>query len=137
SDGVDISGGGEGYLMTCADDAGLRAAHEAYRVRSTRGWGEAPGPILRDERLAELEPALATRDTGGFMLPGEFSLDPVTFVASLIQHVVDSGVEVREGLTAMRIGAGASIVCVDAGGVETTVSGDRLVIAAGAWTTPI
>ncbi|MEB4613165.1 NAD(P)/FAD-dependent oxidoreductase [Leucobacter sp. M11] len=137
AEGIDLSGGGEGYLMTNSDPEQLRAAHAAYGARADRGWGEAPGPILRDGQLAEAEPALHPSVTGGFMLPGEFSLDPVTFVASLIERVRDSGVTVREGLTALRVGEGASIVCSREDGTEETVRGDRLVIAAGAWTTPI
>lgn len=137
ADGVDLSGGGSGYLMTAADGAELRAAHEKYRARAERGWGVAPGPILRGEALRAEEPALATATEAGFLLPEEFSLDPVTFVASLAEHVVAAGAEVRLGLEARRLGDGAEIVCVDREGVETRISGDRVVIAAGAWTTPI
>lgn len=136
-DGIDIGGGGEGYLMTCSDEAELRASHEAYRARSGRGWGDEPGPILRGDELHSVEPALQRSVTGGFMLPGEYSLDPVTFVASLIEHVRAAGAEVREGLTALRVGEGASIVCADSSGSEVTVRGDRLVLAAGAWTSRV
>ncbi|MBL3686390.1 FAD-binding oxidoreductase [Leucobacter zeae] len=136
-DGIDISGGGEGYLMTCSDEPGLRAAHDAYRSRAARGWGEAPGPILRDDRLRDAEPALHPSVTGGFMLPGEFSLDPVTFVASLVESLAARGARFLEHHAAIRLGSGASVVCRDANGVEHLVRGDRLVVAAGAWTTPI
>ncbi|PIJ55236.1 hypothetical protein BMH30_01345, partial [Leucobacter sp. OLES1] len=97
----------------------------------------APGPILRGGALREREPALAPGTEAGFLLPEEFSLDPVTFVASLAAHVIEAGAEVRSGLEARRLGDGAEIVCVDREGTETRVSGDRVVIAAGAWTTPI
>jgi len=142
ADGIDISGGGDGYLMTCSDEAALVAAHAGHVRRAELGWGVAPGPILRDAALAAHEPALDPGVTGGYMLPGEFSLDPVTFVASLIDHLADAGVEVRTGLTARRLGdprtgGAASIVCADGTGAETVVSGDRLVLAAGAWSTPI
>lgn len=137
ADGIDISGGGDGYLMTSSVEPELQAAHAAYRKRADRGWGEGPGPILRGAQLAEHEPALAPGVAGGFMLPGEFSLDPVTFVASLIEHLKANGAEIREGLTAERLGDGASVVCRAFDGTETTIRGDRLVLAAGAWTTPI
>lgn len=137
ADGIDISGGGDGYLMTNSVETELVASHAAYVQRAKRGWGEAPGPILRGSVLTDLEPTLDPSVTGGFMLPGEFSLDPVTFVASIIAHLEREGVEVRLGLTAKHIGQGASVICADANGVETTVSGDRVVVAAGAWTTPI
>lgn len=136
-DGIDVSGGGDGYLMTCSNEADLAAAHANYGARARQGWGEAPGPILRGAALAEQEPALQPTVTGGFMLPGEFSLDPVTFVASLISHIQEAGATVRTGLTATRLGEGASVVCTDASGEEVVVAGDRVVVAAGAWTTPI
>lgn len=137
ADGIDISGGGYGYLMTSSDDAALVASHVAYQRRAARGWGKAPEPIVRGDALLELEPALNPAVTAGYMLPGEFSLDPVTFVASIVRHITAAGAEIRTGLTAQRIGEGASVVCTDASGAEVTVSGDRLVIAAGAWTSPI
>ncbi|MBS3181634.1 NAD(P)/FAD-dependent oxidoreductase [Leucobacter manosquensis] len=138
-DGVDISGGGDGFLMTSSDETELDAAHAAYRSRAERGWGAGPGPVLRGDELRAAEPALQPTVVGGFMLPGEFSLDPVTFVASLVERVRAGGADIREGLAAMRIGTGpsASIVCADENGAEVTVRGDRLVIAAGAWTTSI
>lgn len=137
AEGVDLSGGGSGYLMTCADGAELRAAHEKYRLRAERGWGIAPGPILRGDALREQEPVLAAGTEAGFLLPEEFSLDPVTFVASLEAHVRAAGAEVLLGLEARRIGEGAEVICVDRGGAETRVAGDRIVLAAGAWTTPV
>lgn len=137
ADGIDTSGGGDGFLMTSSNEEILLAGHASYRARAANGWGTAPGEILRGEPLAAHEPALQPGVTGGFMLPGEFSLDPVTFAASMIAHVQAAGAQVRTGLEARRLGAGASVVCVDRSGAEATVSGDRVVVAAGAWTTPI
>ena len=135
--GIDISGGGTGYLMTYSEDAGLRATHAGYQARAARGWGEAPSAIMRGAELHTHEPVLDPAISGGFMLPGEFSLDPVTFVDSLIAYLKAAGVEVRTGLTATRLGSGASVVCRDKAGDEIAIAGDRVLIAAGAWTTPI
>ncbi|QIK62705.1 FAD-binding oxidoreductase [Leucobacter viscericola] len=137
ADGIDVSGGGDGYLMTSSVEAELQAAHASYRRRAEKGWGEAPGAILRGTQLADQEPALASGVAAGFMLPGEFSLDPITFVESLIAHLKTNGAEIREGLTAERLGDGASVVCRAFDGSKTTIRGDKLVLAAGAWTTPI
>lgn len=136
-DGIDISGGGEGFLMTSSNETELADAHRNYRLRAAQGWGEAPGEILRGAKLAAQEPALHPSVAGGFVLPGEFSLDPVTFVDSLAARVIEMGAQVELGLSAHRVGEGANITCIDASGVETDVRGDRIVVAAGAWTTPI
>lgn len=136
ADGIDISGGGEGYLMTCSEEGALQAAHAGYQRRADLGWGEAPGRILRDAELAAQEPTLDPGVTGGFVLPAEFSLDPVTFVASLAEHVRAAGADVRIGLTAERLGAGASVECRNEVSEPVTITGDRVVVAAGAWTTP-
>ncbi len=135
--GIDISGGGQGFLMTSSDPAHLAAAHAGYQRRADLGWGDAPGPILRGTALRELEPALHEHTTGGFALPGEFSLDPVTFVASLAEHIRAAGAQVLSGWTAERVDAGTHVVCRGHEGEQRIVTGDTVVIAAGAWTTPL
>lgn len=137
ADGIDTGGGSEGFLMTCSDEAALQAAYAKHQRRADNGWGEAPGPILRGDALHEAEPALGPEVHAGFMLPAERSLDPVTFVASQIKYLLDAGVEVRSGLTAQRLGEGSSVVCVDEQGNEETISGDAVIVAAGAWTTKV
>ncbi|WP_282827309.1 NAD(P)/FAD-dependent oxidoreductase [Gulosibacter sediminis] len=135
ADGVDTSGGGTGYLMTARDEPTLLAAHALYADRAARGWAEAPGEPLSGAALRAAEPALTPETEYGFMLPGEFSLDPVTFVASLISRVEALGAEVRTGLEAVRLDSGASVVCRDEDAREVEVRGDRVVLASGAWTT--
>lgn len=137
ADGVDISGGSMGFLMTNSNQAELVAAHAVYAERARRGWGAAPGPVLGADALHELEPALKREVSGGLMLPGEFSLDPITFVQSLIDCLKAKGVEVVEGAAVQRVGKGASVVYRDTTGAEHTMQGDSVVLAAGAWTTPI
>lgn len=134
-DGVDTSGGGMGYLMTANDEATLLDAHQLYSDRAARGWAEAPGDPLSGAALHAAEPALTDDTKFGFMLPGEFSLDPVTFVASLASRVEALGAEVRTGLEAVRLSEGAAVVCRDADARELEVRGDRVVLASGAWTT--
>lgn len=137
STGIDVSGGGTGYLMTCSDESELLGAHERYRDRAAKGWGEAPGPILRDSELRDREPALAEGVRAGFVLPAEYTLDPVTFVRSLAAWLVAEGADVRDGLTVHRLGDRAELICRDVSGNETRVSGDAVVLATGAWTSAI
>ena len=136
-DGIDTSGGGSGYLMTCTDERELVAAHTRYHARASERWGEAPGAILRGEDLRSFEPTLAPGIDAGFLLPAERYLDPVTFVASLARWITQQGADVRTGLTATRLAAGASVVCRDEADRESTISGDRVIVAAGAWTSPL
>lgn len=137
ADGVDISGGGSGYLMTSSDPESLRASRAGFEAHARRGGGEAPGPLLSPAELRVQEPALAPTVSGGFMLPGEFSLDPVTFVGSLIARLESAGVEVLAGRVAVRVGPDANVRCRDAEGRASTVSGDRVVIATGAWSSSL
>jgi D-amino-acid dehydrogenase len=137
ADGIDTSGGGSGYLMTCSNEDELLASHRKYGQRAARGWGEAPGPILRGDKLREQEPSLAPGVIAGYMLPAERSLDPVTFVDSLIRHVGAAGATILTGITVQRILDGATVFGQDSNGDYVTVSGDRVVVAAGAWSSPI
>ncbi|MFJ2553356.1 NAD(P)/FAD-dependent oxidoreductase [Microbacterium sp. NPDC087591] len=136
-DGIDTSGGGSGYLMTCTDERELVAAHQRYRERASEGWGTAPGAIMRGEELRDYEPTVAPGIAAGFLLPAERYLDPVTFVASLARRIVQQGADVRTGLSALRLADGAFVMCRDAEGNESTIAGDRVIVAAGAWTSPI
>lgn len=137
ADGIDTSGGSVGYLMTCSNEEELLGSHEKHRGRAAKGWGEAPGPILRGDALHEFEPALAPGIEGGYVLPAERSLDPVTFVASLARYVEAAGATILTGLTAHSLGEGAVVRCEDATGKHVSIAGDRVVLAAGAWTSPI
>lgn len=137
ADGIDTFGGSVGYLMTCSDEEELLASHARYRDRAAKGWGEGPGAILRGDALRELEPALAPGIGAGYMLPAERSLDPVTFVASLAQHVEAAGATVLTGLSARSIGEGAVVLCENAARKRVSVAGDRVILTAGAWTSPI
>ncbi|MBL3701062.1 NAD(P)/FAD-dependent oxidoreductase [Leucobacter luti] len=142
-EGVEVSGGGEGFLLTGSDESELRAAHAGFARRAALGWGTAPGPLLRGEQLRAREATLAAEVRGAFELPGEFSLDPVRFVAGLIRHLVESGAEILEGVTAERVAPGATgtdgvtVVGRDASGEPRRFTGDRAVVAAGAWSSPL
>lgn len=137
--GIDTSGQQtDGYLMTSSDEELLVNSHRAYQARADKGWGTAPGPILRGAELHEFEPALKKEITGGYLLPAERSLNPVTFVDSLVKDLTERGVEFKVGFTGQRLTQdGRGIIATDANGVEHTFSGDKVVIAAGAYTSPI
>lgn len=137
--GIDTSGSqGDGFLMIASDEALLTSTHAAYQARADRGWGTAPGQIMRGKELQEFEPTLSPEIGGGYLLPAERSLDPVTFVQSLIDDLTDRGVTMLVGYKGDRVSDdGKSVICLDKNGAEKIVSGDKIVIAAGAWTTKI
>lgn len=137
ADGIDTSGGGTGFLMTAESEAAILEAHSLYAERARRGWGEAPEDPMSGRELREAEPTLTELTKFGFMLPGEVSIDPVKFVASLIECITELGAEVRLGLTVQKLGDGASVVCLDEDARQVTISGDRVVLATGAWTSQV
>lgn len=137
--GIDTSGQqSDGFLMTSSDEELLVNTHAAYQARADKGWGTAPGPILRGKELHDFEPTLQPDITGGYLLPAERSLDPVTFVASLEADLRARGVDMQVGFRGDRLTQdGRGIIAVDGSGREHTFSGDKVIIAAGAWTSQI
>lgn len=136
-DGIDISGGGEGFLMTAETEDALLAAHATFTERARRGWAVAPGEPLAGAELRAAEPTLTEATRFGFHLPGEYFLDPVTFVSSLAQRVQELGAEVVTGVTVRRLGRGASVVGEDARGEQVKIGGDRVLLATGAHTSAV
>lgn len=135
--GVDTGGGGTGYLMTSSNQQILRTAHAGYTTRAAREWGEAPGEILTQGELRELEPAIHPNVQGGFVLPGEFWLDPPIFVQSLITQVLALGAAVVHGAAVKILPNAAGFTVVNAAGETTEISGDAAVLAAGAWSSGV
>jgi D-amino-acid dehydrogenase len=135
-DGIDIGGGGSGFLVTAENRELLAAAHQGYVQRAAQGWGQAPGEILQGKKLRKYEPALARDVTGAFLLPEEFSLDSITFIDSLAEHIRAAGANIHTGYTAKRMNhEHTAVECVTDSGETHTVSGDCVVVALGAWTT--
>lgn len=137
--GIDTSGQQrDGYLLTSSDEELLVSSHRGYQERANRGWGTAPGPIMRGTELHEFEPTLNQEISGGYLLPAERSLDPETFVDSLIEDLTRRGVTMEIGYYVDRLTSdGRGVIATDANGVEHTFTGDKVVIAAGAYTSPI
>lgn len=133
--GIDIGGGGEGFLFTSSVPGEIEGMHAGCLARSSPERGDAPGPILRGDELHQLEPSLHPSVTAGFLAPKERFLTPSRFVASLISWLTERGVEVREGTEAVRLttvaGKPGALVRGADGNTET-VSADAVVVTAGA-----
>ncbi|MFC4223254.1 NAD(P)/FAD-dependent oxidoreductase [Lysinibacter cavernae] len=140
ADGIDTSGGGEGFLFTATSLIELEAAYASFTSRASAAANNLPNPIMLDDELHQFEPTLADTVRGGFLLPAERYLSPMKFVASLIRYVTANGATVHEHTPVRRLteaGQRPGVIVSGQDGTEQTLNADAVVIAAGAWTSAI
>ncbi len=131
-----------GGLHLTADEAGLArltAAADSWRKRGARcEW-------LTASDVARLEPGLAGaiaagRIAGGFLLPEEMRIRPPRHLEALHRSCVARGATMSHDCTVSEIAvAGGRITGLEVlspAGTET-VTADRYVLAAGAWSGPL
>lgn len=128
-----------GGLHLAADEQrleALRPSAESWRLRGARcEWLSAGG-------VAEAEPALAAavaagRVTGGFLLPDEMRIRPSRHLEALERSCLDRGVSLDHGRTVTEItvvGGRVTGLAVQTPCGQETITADRYVLAAGAWT---
>lgn len=108
------------HTSAAADEhAAAEAASQAGRALGAR--------VLTAGEARELEPALTSRVRAAVLFPGEARCDPVRLVDAVGAAAEARGVELRTGVEAYAVGAGA---------VQTThgpVRAGKVVVAAGAW----
>lgn len=134
--GIDISGGGEGYLFTSSRLEEIEKMHAGFVGRSSASRGNRPGAILRGAALHEAESTLTSETTAGFILPAERYLSPARFVSSLITTVVSGGARVLENTSAVTLTESdgkPGVVVTSAQGDQETLTADAVVVAAGVW----
>lgn len=130
ADGLDFELHSNGMLMAFQDQ-NLMEHHLGY-VDLTRRFGLDPVPLIGDE-VREHEPLLADTVRGGLYYPKELHLDPGAFTralharlreygAEVVEHSPVEGVQTRDG----------RVVSVST--ADRVVTGDRFLLAAGAWT---
>lgn len=130
SDGIDYELHHEGLLMAFRDPT-LMEHHLGY-LDLVKRYGLEPTVLVGDDVRVH-EPLLSDRVEGGLFFPKELHLDPGGFVAAMRAKLVADGVEIVEDAPvdgAQR--AGSRIISVSAG--ARTFTGDRFLLAAGAWT---
>lgn len=118
-----------GYLV-CATS---KATAEETRTHYLEAPYEAtpPGPLLEEEALREVEPALSGAARCGFLRPDERWIDPSPFVDAMAATLREMGVLIVEQAAVNSVRA--TDTGVDAGTSEGVFSGDNLVVAAGVW----
>lgn len=135
-DGISLAGGGTGYLYTHTDPDQLRAYRSGMVARADLLGMQHPDPVLTGAELRVAEPALSHDAPAAFVAPTERFIDPGTFVDDLSTALTALGVQVREGVEALRLDPAASrptaIVRTHAG--TERISASRIVLAGGAWT---
>lgn len=135
SDGVEFELHKQGmvYAAQSIDDA----RSELRKLAPMREHGyDLPDDIVVDDELHELEPALAPVVRAGFLISQHWHVRSDTFTAGLASVLRRDGVEITEGAEVFELvkqGRRLTHVRTAAGDLEA----GTVVLAAGAWTTPL
>jgi D-amino-acid dehydrogenase len=131
ADGLPVELHRRGLLFTFLDRANLHKVTANFDVLTQYGY---PKPeVLDGPAMRALEPVLSDAVSGGFYIEREYHVRPETLGQALAGAIRAHGGEIREGV-AVR---GPARENGRLTGVETaggTVAGDRVLLAAGAWT---
>ena len=121
------------YAARSAEDA--RA--ELRGLAPMREFGyDLPDDVITGAELHELEPALSAEVTAGFLVRQHWHVKPDTITAGLAAALRRDGVDIQEGAEVfelVRQENRLTHVRTAAGDLEA----DTVVLAAGAWTTPL
>lgn len=130
-EGVGVPLNGNGFLSVFETHEAARASHSASAETSERGLTPAPGEILGQSELLEIEPALGMAAKFGFRQHGDRWLDPSALVDKMIDSLTERGVNFVPGHTVFSIEESPrGVVVTTQGGV---FEADTAVLAAGAW----
>jgi D-amino-acid dehydrogenase len=123
--------------MVCATGTTDGARKVLRSLEGLRRQGfRLPDDVLGEGEIHELEPSLNARVRAGFHLAEQWNVKADTLVEGLGARLRELGVEILEGRDVTgfdRTGTTVRAVRTNDGGV----AGDRVVLAAGAWTTPL
>jgi D-amino-acid dehydrogenase len=120
-----------GYLMLQDSWQKAEEEHRSIERMASLGLCAQPDEVLEGDELRALEPLLSGSTQAGFVLPGERSIDPSSFVDELVGAVRAEGVEVREQAGAAAVRTTDAGVAIDT--PQGPVEGSHAVVAAGVW----
>lgn len=133
ADGMDFEMHNEGLLMAFTRKENLD--HHLTHLDLVKRYGLEPTVLIGDDVRAH-EPLLSDAVEGGLYFPKERHVDPGALARALHSRLVSLGVEIVEN-------APIDAVDVENGAVRSirsgsrTFTGDRFLLAAGAWTGPL
>jgi D-amino-acid dehydrogenase len=120
-----------GCLLVFRSSQAGRAALRGFQPLIASGY---PAPSWLDSgELRALEPILSDGVHGGLWFPGEGHVRPESLCAALVDRLRALGVEIRTPM-AMTGGDGTNAMLRAVRTAGSEVTGDRFVLAAGAWT---
>lgn len=135
SDGVEFELHKQGMLLAARDAAAARAELRKLEPMREHGY-ELPDDVLVGDELHALEPALSAVVDAGFPVRQHWHVRSDSFAAGLAAVLRRDGVEITEGaevVELVRQGRRLTHVRTAAGDLDAGV----VVLAAGAWTTPL
>lgn len=130
-DGLPIELHRQGLLFVFLDDYQMKKGKAEFELLQQYGYNlpqEIPGPTLRS-----MEPVLSDQVRSGFLVEREYHVRPETLSAAYVQWLRANGGIIRTPVDVKGpLRHGGKLV-----GVETAdgpIEGDRVLLAAGAWT---
>jgi D-amino-acid dehydrogenase len=133
ADGMDFEMHSQGLLMAFTQQENLR--HHLDNLDLVRQFDLDPRVLIGDD-VRSHEPKLSDNVYGGIYFPLERHVDPGALVQALHKRVLELGVRIEENVPVDQVErAGGSVTTVHSG--DRSFSGDRFVLAAGAWTGPL
>jgi D-amino-acid dehydrogenase len=135
ADGVEFELHKQGMVFAAQRPDDARS--ELHKLTPMREHGyDLPDDIVVDDELHDLEPALAPVVRAGFLIRQHWHVRSDTFTAGLASVLRRDGVEITEGAEVFELvkqGRRLTHVRTAAGDLEA----GTVVLAAGAWTTPL
>ncbi|GAB3300455.1 NAD(P)/FAD-dependent oxidoreductase [Parasphingorhabdus pacifica] len=133
ADGISFEMHKAGVLL--AFETRQRYAEQVDSLDIFEGFGMHPDRLDGDEVQAH-EPALSSRIRHGLYFPDDRQVEPDSLTTGLVKRCRELGVDIRENTEVHRFlqqGNTVSGVATDSG----NITGDALLLAAGAWSGPL
>jgi D-amino-acid dehydrogenase len=135
ADGVEFELHKQGMVFAARDAAVARAELDKLAPMREHGY-ELPDDVLVGDELHALEPALSPAIDAGFLVRQHWHVRSDTFTTGLAAVLRRDGVEIREGAEVVElVRQGSRVTHVRTASGD--LAADTVVLAAGAWTTPL
>jgi D-amino-acid dehydrogenase len=133
ADGVDFEMHSRGLLRVFIQEASLQ--HQAEHLDLVRQFDLDPQVLIGDA-VRVREPKLSDAVYGGIFFPHERHLDPGALVRGLQKRILELGVQIEENVPVNAVDTNGHVTIAVRSGTRR-FTGDRFVLAGGAWTGPL